>query len=382
MRCIWVCCFTILVAFTSCKTGSPSVLEQALQSSNPKIKNVMKSSAGHEIQILYTEVERDSLNRPQFSEYAFNLNKDSYFYPASTVKLPVLLLALEKLSTDPLLRDQVDLNTPYKILGDTVVHQLATNLVEIIAVSDNEAYNHLFEFLGRDSINALVARKRLGPFQINHRLSTSDSDAALSRGLVFYPQNADSIVVSGYTSRPIKKLDLKNLRKGKAYMQGDSLVDQAFDFSAKNYFPLRTQQEVLKRLLFEDAYTPEERFQIKPEYRDFLLETMPKYPRELGYDLEQFPDGYVKFFVYGDTEAKLDHSVAIFNKVGDAYGTLTDNAFIQTKDGVEFLLSATLLVNENATFNDDTYEYEELGLPFLGELGREILRLKQSEQDY
>ncbi|PHQ28550.1 serine hydrolase [Leeuwenhoekiella nanhaiensis] len=382
MRCIWVCCFTILVVFTSCKTGSPSVFEQALQSSNPKIKNVMQSPAGHEIQILYTEIKRDSLNRPQFTEYAFNLDEDNYFYPASTVKLPVLLLALEKLSTDPLLRDQVDLNTPYKIPGDTVVHQLATDLVEIIAVSDNEAYNHLFEFLGRDSINALVARKRLGPFQINHRLSTPDSDAALSRGLVFYPQNADSIVVSGYTSKPIKKLNLKNLRKGKAYMQGDSLVEQAFDFSAKNYFPLRTQQEVLKRLLFENAYTPEERFQIKPEYRDFLLETMPKYPRELGYDPEQFPDGYVKFFVYGDTAAKLDHSVAIFNKVGDAYGTLTDNAFIQTKDGVEFLLSATLLVNENATFNDDTYEYEELGLPFLGELGREILRLKQSEQDY
>ena len=66
--------------------------------------------------------------------------------------------------------------------------------------------------------------------------------------------------------------------------------------------------------------------------------------------------------------------IRIFNKVGLAYGTLTDVAYIRDKNtGLEFFLTATVLVNENQIFNDDIYEYEELGIPFLAALGREIL---------
>jgi hypothetical protein len=30
------------------------------------------------------------------------------------------------------------------------------------------------------------------------------------------------------------------------------------------------------------------------------------------------------------------------------------------------------LVNKDGIFNDDAYEYEEIGIPFLAQLGREI----------
>ncbi|MFX6949934.1 hypothetical protein ABTH81_22930, partial [Acinetobacter baumannii] len=50
------------------------------------------------IQILYTEINRNKRNIPSFKEYAFNLQNDLYFYPASTVKMPIALLALEKLN--------------------------------------------------------------------------------------------------------------------------------------------------------------------------------------------------------------------------------------------------------------------------------------------
>ena len=61
----------------------------------------------------------------------------------------------------------------------------------------------------------------------------------------------------------------------------------------------------------------------------------------------------------------------IFNKVGLAYGYLTDNAYIvDFERGVEFLLTATVLVNENGIFNDEKYEYDEVGLPFLAAVGR------------
>ena len=36
------------------------------------------------------------------------------------------------------------------------------------------------------------------------------------------------------------------------------------------------------------------------------------------------------------------------------------------------MVSATILVNKDGVFNDDTYEYDEIGFPFLAELGRQL----------
>ena len=66
----------------------------------------------------------------------------------------------------------------------------------------------------------------------------------------------------------------------------------------------------------------------------------------------------------------MSPKIRVYNKVGFAYGTLTDVAYIKDSiKGDEFFLTATLLVNENQIFNDDTYEFETKGIPFLGALG-------------
>jgi hypothetical protein len=40
--------------------------------------------------------------------------------------------------------------------------------------------------------------------------------------------------------------------------------------------------------------------------------------------------------------------------------------------GIEFLLTAVLQVNADQIYNDDAYEYEEIGRPFLTRLGRAV----------
>ena len=42
------------------------------------------------------------------------------------------------------------------------------------------------------------------------------------------------------------------------------------------------------------------------------------------------------------------------------------------RNDIRFIISATILVNDNQIFNDDTYEYEQIGIPFLAQLGREF----------
>ena len=96
---------------------------------------------------------------------------------------------------------------------------------------------------------------------------------------------------------------------------------------------------------------------------------------------EAYYDSYVKFLVYGDTPGKMDGSVRIYNKVGDAYGTLTDVAYITVpEEDIAFFLTATIHVNSNGIFNDDVYEYDRLGFPFLGALGREVLAYERQRR--
>jgi hypothetical protein len=49
----------------------------------------------YEIQIRYTQIDRDQNNQPKFTTLSWN-EHDNYFYPASSVKLPVAFAALQK----------------------------------------------------------------------------------------------------------------------------------------------------------------------------------------------------------------------------------------------------------------------------------------------
>ena len=86
-----------------------------------------------------------------------------------------------------------------------------------------------------------------------------------------------------------------------------------------------------------------------------------------------YTDGYVKFLLAGGKGAMENKNIRIFNKVGDAYGFLTDVAYIvDFEKGVEFMLSATIYCNSDGIFNDDKYDYETIGFPFLKQLGQTI----------
>jgi hypothetical protein len=61
--------------------------------------------------------------------------------------------------------------------------------------------------------------------------------------------------------------------------------------------------------------------------------------------------------------------------VGWAYGFLTDVSYVvDFKNKVEFMLSSTLYVNSDGILNDDKYDYESVGWPFLYELGQMVYK--------
>ena len=83
-------------------------LVKALSSQDPKIKNVMDNLEAHEVQIRYTQIDRrnDSII---FTDFDFQVDENNYFYPASTVKFPAAVAALEKLNEI----DSLSMNTRF-----------------------------------------------------------------------------------------------------------------------------------------------------------------------------------------------------------------------------------------------------------------------------
>ena len=360
----------LIISFCSCSLQN-NVLKQVSSSRNSKLAPVFKNAQKYELQIIYSRIIRKN-GKIQFKDYKYRVDPEAYFYPASTVKLPVAVLSLEKLNKLNEDGINIDRNTRYHFENDSVDHQISEDIQAIFAVSDNDAYNRLFEFLGQDYINSKLKSKMLAPVRISHRFSGEGSADTLTKQIIFDSENGQyRLPVTNNVKAD--SLEIYDMIKGKGYMKDGEKIEEPFSFAYKNYFPLETQHNLMKRLFFPENFEEQQLFEISSEDMTFLKKAMVTLPRELDYEESEFYDSYGKFFMYGDSKDRIPNHVKIYNKVGYAYGTLTETAFIKDeKNDVEFLLSATLLVNENQIFNDNNYEYESLGIPFLAELGRQI----------
>ncbi|NND80087.1 MAG: hypothetical protein HKN53_09315 [Maribacter sp.] len=352
------------------KTTNP--ISRVLASENISIKRVIDSLDQYEVQIKFTQInrEKDSIH---FKDYNFQVDENNYFYPASTVKFPIAVMAMEKLNQ----LDSLNKDSRFYIEGDTIETTFATDVSKIFAVSDNQANNRLFEFLGQDAINRNLEERGISPVRISHRLSTNNADEITTKPLIVYLNDSTTTALENSVNSSPKPLKINGIEKGIGYIAEDSLMQEPFSFALKNHYPINAQHAVLKRIIFPEAFSENERFNLSDEQRKFILEAMHTLPKEVGYDPIEFYDSYVKFFMFGNNQDNIPEHIKIYNKVGYAYGTLTDCAYIlDSKNKVEFMLTATILVNKDGIFNDNIYEYDDIGIPFLAEIGREFYKFE------
>ncbi len=362
-----------------------NLINDLLQKSPELFRTVTSRPNVYDVQILYTQIDRDAQNQPTFRSYIYKLDKKRYFYPASTVKLPGVLLALEKLNELKISRDTPMLtDSAYarqtRVRVDTTAENdlpsVAHYAKKILLVSDNDAFNRLYEFIGQCDMNERLYRKGYRNLRIVHRLSTAmNADQNRHTNPIRFMQ--DGKVVHEQSAQVCPQLFRPDsvILRGIGFMRNDSLIRQPFDFTDKNFFALEEQQAILKAVLFPEAVSARSRFNLTPSDYRFLYQYMSQLPRETthpSYD-STFYDSYCKFLLAGDQKTAFPKSIRIFNKVGDAYGYLIDNAYIvDFERGVEFMLSAVISCNSDGVFNDDAYDYDKIGYPFLGNLGRVI----------
>ena len=368
---------------------STDVLERLLRQSG-QFDDILDQPEKYQTQILFTQIDRDAQNRPRFTTHTYG-RTDRYFYPASAVKMPVAFLALETLNRLGIAG--LDRNSPMHTaagrapqtpaLVDTSsqsgLPSVGHYVRKVFLVSDNDAYNRLYEFVGQDALHRRLAEMGYANTRIVTRVGVGGFDYTANRytnPVSFFGTAGELLYHQGerYGSAPVGVNATEQVR-GRGYWDGEKTVSEAFDFSRKNYVPLRVLHDVLQAVMFPDAVPAPRRFDLSADDYTFLYRALSERPRDSTTPRYDRPDNYVKFFYHGDRDSiALPDQLKIFNKVGWAYGFLTDVSYIvDLERGTEFFVAATIHVNDNEIYNDGDYQYETVGLPFLAKLGALLL---------
>ncbi|QHL86161.1 hypothetical protein GU926_01335 [Nibribacter ruber] len=382
----------MLTNATSAQTKTDKLLERLLKKHPEKFRQLLEHPEKYEIQILYTQINRDKHNQPSFKTYHYQVNPNQYFNPASTVKLPGALMALEKvncLAAQGLTKEAVML-TDSAHQGQTAVSKDSTSasgfpsiahyIKKILVTSDNDAYNRLYEFVGQEPLNEGLKAKGYNSIRLPVRLSTFlpfELDQ-YTNPVRFYQK--DKLVHQQPLVKSSKSYQNPTpLLKGIGnYTNDDVLEMKPRDFAYSNTFALEDQHLMLRALLFPESVPAQNRFNLTPEDYRFLYQYMSQLPRETTYPEypeTEYPDAFVKYLLYGGPtrQERIPGHIRIFNKIGQSYGFLIDNAYIvDFENKVEFLLSAVVHTNEDGIYNDGKYEYDSIGFPFLRDLGRVV----------
>ncbi|RZK42291.1 MAG: hypothetical protein EOO90_07765 [Pedobacter sp.] len=398
MRIVFYIIF-FLFSITSMAQQPDTVFLQKLMQGKPELfANILAHKNNNEVQILYTQVVRDKKNKPSFKSFSYNLNANRYFYPASTVKLAAAIFALEKINELKVKElsagSKMLIDSNYK--GQTKVESdktakngeasIAHYIKKILLTSDNDAFNRLFEFIGREEINNKLKKYGLNDSRILNRLAIGDGGESSrnTNPIRFY--EGDRLIYKQNAQYDSKNYDLTltNLIVGKGYMNSDDkLVMEPYSFANKNVFSLADQHSLMKRLIMPEAYSKKDRFNLTAADYSLLYTYMSKLPTESDYpkyDINEFWPTYAKMLYYGrDKQALIDHNIRIFNKYGDSYGFIIDNSyFVDFENKVEFFLTAVVQSNEDEIYNDGKYEYESVCYPFMKNLGKTIYEFELS----
>ena len=350
---------------------------------NDFLKEIIKEKEDYEIQVLLTKIDQYN-SKVDFQEYKYQLDDNKYFYPASTIKLPIVVLTLKKINelrskgSEITLKSKIILN--YKDdYSELVIRDSITSFQNLIAdvflVSDNSASNILIDFIGYNYFNHEMENAGFDKTYLNHKFNP---DPYVNS--TWQISDLDNNIISSLNDNQkiIKANDETNgLEKGdRRYFKGE-ILDESLNFSEKNRSSVTDMHNIIKYIFYPEIFDSTNNFNLNVEDYDFLRYWMSRFTYEdIGEKFigdEKFFETYNKFFIHGDEQSVSNEQIRVYNKIGQAYGTSTDNGLIKNyQDNVEFILTATIYTNKNKVINDNLYEYDDLAVPFLAKLSRAI----------
>ena len=380
MRKVSVLIISILLLI-SCSLRSDPIKSAFLE--DEFLRKILKDKDDYEIQILYTEVSKNSVGQTELSDFQFQVNDEKYFYPASTIKLPITILALSKINElraegsniSPKSKIKLSLinNNNEIILKDSIT-SFQNLIADVFLVSDNSASNVLIDFIGYNYFNSSMSNLGFENTYLNHKFNP---DPFVESSWII--SNIDNEIISSNENQITVSAssNISNLKKGKKRFINGEIKNESLDFTLKNRSSLTDMHNIMKNLIYPE--TSLSKFNLNVEDYDFLRYWMSRFTYEdLGAKYigdDKLFNSYNKFFIHGTDTILKNTDVRVYNKIGQAYGTSTDSAFIKNyKEDLEFFLTATIYTNKNEVINDNIYEYGDIAIPFLSKLSKALYK--------
>jgi len=378
----------LLVKANSINAQLPAPFNAILPSIQDSIaKKVLASPNTYRLQLVYTQIDRDQNGIPRFTNHILYADPENYFNPASMVKMPLAFLAMEKLyelnqpGVNKYTTMQFDSN--YQRQVAMYVDSSAQNKKPSIAhfvkraflISENDPYNRLYQFVGQGPTNQKLLAKGYSSAKITRQfMGYTEDQNRHTNGIRFMDEKGLPILkLAPQYNKDSFQFGAPILIGDAHWNSKDEVVNAPFDFTRHNNISLVDMQKMLQAVLFPASVPKQNRFNMTDADRLFLLQYLSQYPSETDYpkyDSAHFYDSYVKFFFQDSTHTMPKH-IRVFNKVGWAYGFLTDVSYVlDTKNNIDYMLSATIYVNSDGVVNDSKYDEATVGFPFLNQIGK------------
>ena len=374
----------LLAVCSSLLSCNSNPIELVLKS-DPYLKEIIKDKEDYEIQVMLTKVNHNN-TKIDFQNYQYQHDENQYFYPASTIKLPIVVLTLKKINelrskgSDITLKSKIILNnvdnySNFKLQDSITSFQ---NLIaDIFLVSDNSASNILIDFIGYNYFNDEMQNAGFDRTYLNHKFNPDPYVNSTWQISDLY----NNMISSINDNQKIIKADdkINGLDKGERRYFNGEILDESLNFSEKNRFSITDMHNLIKYIFYPEIFDKANTFNLNVEDYDFIRYWMSRFTYEdIGEKFigdEKFFETYNKFFIHGDEQSVSNEQIRVYNKIGQAYGTSIDNGLIKNyQNNVEFILTSTIYTNKNKVINDNLYEYDDIAEPFLAKLSRAIYK--------
>lgn len=371
-------------------------LEERLRASG-LFDDLLADPTTHRLQILVSEVIADG-PVPRLDRHGYRIDRE-YFYPASAIKTCAAIAApatLRELSRDH--GFPINLHSPlvyHPLFDDEELEELDSSYLsgdgpitvfretrKLFLVSDNRAYNRLYELVGNEALNKAMWSAGLSSVRLHHRLSEFRSSSDQLRtpmiDLIVDDKRATTVPVRTSSLVLDNAARFAGLEIGVGYASGNETVAGPMSFRRKNAISIVDLQDLNVMLLRPEIELRKPGFDLTPAEQSWLSEVMAEYPSESTdplYSAEDYPKSWGKYLLPGLARVVDPDQLRIHGKVGRAYGFSVENALVvDTKTAREFFVTAVIYTNANEILNDGIYEYDGIAAPFFADLGEVLAR--------
>lgn len=374
--------------------ASDGWLEARLRA-DPHFLKLVADPAKYRLQILVAEVVQAPDGARRLVRHGYRVGAE-YIYPASAIKTFASVAAMRAVAALPPTPSgaRADLDTPLAVCtfgadrcartrdrsnrdggAITLGHEIRKTQI----VSDNDAFNLLYNFVGHRELNEYLHTHGFPDVRVEHRLSTGERPAGHRRTPRLELRVGDEILaiperVSDLVTRPA---DAPAIPVGVAHRGPDGGdIPAPKDFLDNNAAPLCALQRLTVALVAPELGAVD--LGLAPADRERLLAAMQVDPHASRNPRYTSPSQNVDRFkplLPGIARVRPRARIRYVNKAGKAYGFHLENAYISDLEtGRAFLVAAAIHADRDGVVDDDRYDYADVTVPFFADLGELLAR--------